>query len=213
MENLRLHIPRNKGGKPAVPHLPVLGCMTLRLGRAHEFCGPARRTLALLVAARLDGPVVWVRPGWQTERLNPDGMLPLGVEPGRLIFVDANRTDDILWASEEALRSGAAALVVTELHRLPGLTPVRRLHLAAETGAETKGNHGSGAPLGILLAQAHGGVPGVETRWYMTCAHGAEDSGWRLERRRARTAPPKAWHITGDGQAQPVDLPLDALTG
>ncbi|PWR04029.1 hypothetical protein DKT77_02990 [Meridianimarinicoccus roseus] len=200
MEDLRLHM----APKRPVPHLPVLGDMTLRLGRVHEFCGPARRTLALRVAAKLDGPVIWIRPGWQAERLNPEGVLPLGVEPGRLIFVDPRRAEDILWSAEEALRCGAVALVVCELHALPGLTPVRRLHLAAEAGAEAMGT----APLGLLLAQANGGVPGVESRWYMTFAHGLkEEDGWRLERRRARTDPPAAWHVDARGETRPLGAP------
>jgi len=197
MEDLRLHM----ATKQPIPHLSVMGDMALRLGRVHEFCGPARRTLALRVAARLDGPVIWIRPGWQVERLNPEGVVGLGVEPGRLILVDPRKGEDILWAAEEALRSGAVALVVCEVHTLPGLTPVRRLHLAAEAGAAASG---AAPPLGLLLAQARGGVPGVESRWYMTCTHGAAGDAWRLERRRARAEPPMAWLVGCDGKTRPV---------
>ncbi|QIE41931.1 hypothetical protein G5B39_08150 [Rhodobacteraceae bacterium SC52] len=200
MGNLR----HDLASKPAAPDLSVLGDMRLRLGRVHEFCGPARRTLALRVAARLEGPVIWIRPGWQAERLNPEGVLPLGVDPGRLIFADPRRAEDILWCAEESLRCGAVSLVVCELPSLPGLTPVRRLHLAAQAGAEMMGI----TPLGLLLAQARGGVPGVESRWYMTFAHGLkEKDGWRLERRRARSDPPATWHITADGQTHPLAAP------
>jgi protein ImuA len=207
MEDLRLHMARLTGPTAPGPDLPVMGDMALRLGRVHEFCGPARRTLALRVAARLDGPVIWVRPGWQAERLNPEGVVGLGVEPARLIFVDPRKVDDILWSAEESLRAGAVALVVCELHSLPGLTPVRRLHLAAEAGAQVRADHGGKAPLGLLLAQARGGVPGVESRWYMTCTHKADAQGWRLERRRARTAPPMAWHLDPGGQMTPTGQP------
>ncbi len=200
MESLRLDL--LPAGRTA-PQLAVLGDMALRLGRVHEFCGPARRTLALHAAARMTGPILWIRPGWAAERLNPEGMLPLGVEPGRVIFVDGRRGEDLLWSAEECLRAGAAPLVVCELAAKPGLTPVRRLHLAAEAGACRAAAWGAPPPLGLLLVQGQGGVPGVETRWYMTCTHRADRFGWRLERRRARDAAPMVWDVDAGGRTRP----------
>ena len=46
------------------PALPVLGDMALSLARLHEACGPARHTLAMLVAAATRGPVFWITPAW-----------------------------------------------------------------------------------------------------------------------------------------------------
>lgn len=172
------------------PALPFLGTLRLARARVHEICGPARRTLALMVARETAGPVIWIQAGWLPERLFPDGISG-HIAPARLIFITARRVEDLLWSMEEALRPGAVALVVADLPVPPGLTAVRRLHLAAETGAA----EGRVPPLGLILTPGEGGAPGVESRWHLTPRHGATQSRWRLERLRARTDPPKIWHL------------------
>ena len=169
---------------------PFLNDLALPLARVHELCGNARRTLAMIIASQMEGPVFWINPGWVAERLNPDGIMRF-INPGRLTFMTARRPEDILWTMEEVLRSGAVPLVVTDIPAPPALTPVRRLHLAAETGAE----EGNVKPLGLLLTPGTGGAQGVETRWHMAGAHGIAGLGWTLTRNRARTDPPKTWHV------------------
>jgi len=174
------------------PALTVLGDLSLPLVRAHEICGPARHMLAMLVAGATEGPVFWITPAWGAEALNPDGMAALA-QPARFTFITARRPEDILWTLEEVLRSGMVPLAVAELPKPPGMTAVRRLHLAAETGAK----EGSVRPLGLMLTPGDGGAPGIETRWHMAQAHSPGATGWRLSRRRARTLPPQNWHLTG----------------
>ncbi|PRY24919.1 protein ImuA [Aliiruegeria haliotis] len=180
----------SRTSQPSRPALPVLGDMTLSLARAHEICGPARRTLALDVAAACDGPVLWIAPAWLPERLNGEGVTSR-IDPGRLLVLHLRRSEDLLWSMEEALRSGAVPLVVADLPGPPGLTPVRRLHLAAETGMA----EGAVSPLGLLLTPGDGGAAGVESRWHIAPHHSASESRWTLERRRARAAPPGRWQI------------------
>ena len=166
--------------------------VALPRARAHEAAGPARAVFALLAAARTTGPVLWLRPAWSAERLAGDGLRGF-LDPGRLIFGGARSATDILWAAEQALLSGQVPLVVAELPEPPELTPVRRLHLAAETGAAF-----GPAPLALLLTPGDGGAPGVETRWHLAPAPGwAEDGAprWRLTRARARMAPPASWEM------------------
>ena len=141
--------------------------------------------------------MLWIAPRWQAGALNPEAVRQL-FDPGRIIFLEPVRAEDLLWCMEEALRSGAVPLVVADIPAPPGLTAVRRLHLAAESGAADTGNW----PLGLLLTPGEGGAPGIETRWHITARHGLDaHRAWRLERRRARTAPAQSWRLAPhDGQ-------------
>lgn len=179
--------------RPAAAHgVAFLADLTLTTARVHEFCGRARRTLALNLAGAMTGPVFWIAPGWASDRLNAAAMTGFA-NPGRFTFVTPKRAEDVLWSMEEILRSGAVPLVVADLPAPPALTPVRRLHLAAETGA----TEGRVAPLGLLLTPGAGGASGIESRWEMTPQHGPDGTErWRLSRRRARTAPMKDWTVT-----------------
>jgi len=184
---------------PAGSPLTVSGAIALQPGRVHEFCGPARRRLALKAAARSSGPVIWIRPAWQSDRLNPEGVCPIA-DPARLIFVDCRRGRDLLWCLEETLRAGAVAVAVAELPDPPGLTPVRRLTLAAETGAAATGR----LSLALLLTPGSGGAAGVESRWQAVPAHAPDRMAWRISRLRARTAPPAAWVMDAADRMTPV---------
>lgn len=184
------------------PALTFAGDLSLTLSRCHELCGAARFTLALMIAARLDGPILWIRPGWDGSTLMARGIRRY-IDPGRLIFAEPRRAEDILWSMEEGLRAGCVPLVVAECERPPALTPVRRLHLAAETGA----GYGKMQPLGLLLTPGDGGAPGIESRWHLAPRHARDDTAWLLQRRRARMAPPAAWMLRwqqGEARLSPV---------
>jgi len=185
--NRRQHRPRTG--------LPLVADLTLSKTRLHECCGRARQLFALMLAAQTEGPVFWISPAWMPDQLNPDGMVSL-IDPTRFLFVHPQRPEDILWTLEEILRSGAAPLAVADIPGLPGLTPVRRLHLAAETGA----NEGQYQPLGLVLTPGDGGAQGVESRWRLDPAHTPEAEGWRLKRLRSRTDPVAEWRLQRDKQ-------------
>jgi protein ImuA len=167
------------------PELQVLGDMVLAYGRVHEACGRARRTLALLVAGKTGGPVIWIAPAWAPNPLNADGVHGF-IPPQNMIFLSPHRPEDLLWCMEEVLRSGAVPLVVADLPDPPALTPIRRLHLAAESA-------GKAPPIGLLLTPDNGGCPGIESRWKLEPAHQPNQGQWQLSRLRARTAPVKSW--------------------
>ena len=68
------------------PGLTVLGDMALTPARLHELCGMSRHMLAMMVAAKTQGPVFWISPAWGSDRLNPDGMRAM-VDPARSYLV------------------------------------------------------------------------------------------------------------------------------
>mgnify|MGYP001568795247 CR=1 FL=1 len=174
------------------PQLQLAPGLTLPRARLHEACGGARVTFALWLAAQTEGPVFWIVPSWTPHRLNPDGMTGF-CNPARFTFVSPLRPDDVLWSMEEVLRAGQVPLVVADIPGPPGLTAVRRMHLAAETGAA----EGKITPTGLLLTPEAGGAPGIETRWQMIADHGPERAQWHLSRLRARTAPLQSWQVNG----------------
>ncbi|MEO0484273.1 MAG: hypothetical protein AAF092_00020 [Pseudomonadota bacterium] len=177
---------------------PFLGDLRLATSRVHELCGPARRSLALMIAAAMEGPIFWISPAWNVDRLNPDGFSHL-VNPGRITFVEPERAPDLLWCCEEVLRTGAVPLMVGDLPAPPALTPVRRLHLAAETGA-ARGI----APLGLILTPGDGGAAGVESRWSLAPALPGDGAAhWTLTRMRARALPPKHWDVSRKKELSP----------
>jgi protein ImuA len=205
---MSLPIHHDAQGRKAHPLQPLPGGLGLGLqrGRVHEFCGPARRTLAALVLALSEGPVLWITPSWLPERLYPPGLAEYA-HPGRLIFARPRRPEDVLWSMEEALRSGAVPIVLAELPEPPGLTPIRRLHLSAETGAEAAGRAGTLPPLGLVLTPGQGGAQGVDSRWHLAAAPSGSTlietrAAWVMERLRARLAPPGRWQLqSGPGGA------------
>ncbi len=188
-------LPLTRGPLKERPGLQLAPEMSLAYRRVHEACGAARRVFALWLASRLDGPVVWITPAWEHATLNPEGFAPL-LEPARLTLVAAPKEEDVLWCMEEALTAGCVPLVIAEITTLPALTPVRRLHLAAEKRQDQ--------PIGLLLSGGQGGAQGVESRWQMEPLAGDVPS-WSLTRTRARTAPVKRWHMAlHNGQITPA---------
>ncbi|MEM9579964.1 MAG: hypothetical protein AAF891_04695 [Pseudomonadota bacterium] len=186
----------------AGPDVELTTGIRLPLARVHEACGRARRSFAMMIAARTSGHVYWIAPSWTPDQLNPEGMRRF-VDPARFTHLGPTRPEDVLWCMEEILRSGTVPLVVADIPGLPGLTQVRRMHLAAERGLE----EGMCQPLGLLLTPGQGGAQGVESRWRMEPRHDDTRELWRLERLRARTDPQRTWHIT-HGQQGFVPAPV-----
>lgn len=77
--------------------------------------------------------VVWCWPhriARESGSLYSPGLAHFGLDPARLLLVETATPAETLWAMEESLSSGAAAIVIGCLDEV-ALTPARRLALAA----------------------------------------------------------------------------------
>ena len=115
----------------------------LGLGRLHELEGAAaeRETPAavtgfsacLAARAAREGAILWAL---QRDDLHAPGLVTFGIAPDRLIFVRADRDDDVLSVVEHALRTRGIGAVIGEVSALD-LTQSRRLQLVCERGGAT----------------------------------------------------------------------------
>lgn len=108
----------------------------LAYGALHEFAGGGSGTVdgaaaalfAAGIAARTRGQVVWCLT-------RPDLFFPAlaqaGLHHNRVVFVEADKEEEVLASMEEALSYGGLGAVVGELVRMP-MVASRRLQLAAE---------------------------------------------------------------------------------
>jgi protein ImuA len=171
--------------------ITILPQATLAWNRVHECKGPSKIIFALWLAQIVNGTILWISEAHNQQTLNPDGIYPY-VNPAQFLFAKMRHKEDILWSIEEAMRSAACPLIVVDISSFnPGLTPIRRINLA---GREIQEN----VMAVFLTSDEYEGVQGVETRWHMAPIH--DDINlkrkWRLERLKARMAPPKFWSVS-----------------
>ena len=106
----------------------------------HEISGTAAAVgFAAALAGRLAGskPILWCRgASHETGGVHGPGLIPFGVDPEQVVFVETRKKQDLLWVMEESLRSGQPALVIGEIDAV-SLVASRRLQLAAEAGGVT----------------------------------------------------------------------------
>ena len=168
----------------------------LTVSRYHEVAGAGSFCFAGIACGLVHGPAMWFVEGWQGEAINPLGLLPY-CNPHNLLIGKCGNAADLLAATEEALRSGAVSIVVSEITRPLTLTAGRRLQLAAQAGQTT----------GLCLIPEGMGSPAVETRW--RCSPVAdpdrrnEDSTlqiWQLIKNKSGTL--GAWHVRWNAEAR-----------
>src|SRR3954447_21269905 len=145
-------------------HLPQDG---LTVAALHEFLprsagdGIAAFGFALVLMARVAqaGPMLIILSprGTALGRIYGHGLRTMGIDPSRVLLIEAGSEIEAGWAVEEALKSKAPAGVMV-LGMEPDFQTLRRLHLAAEK---------AGLPLFLLR-------PGIDAKW------SAGASRWRI---------------------------------
>ncbi len=187
-------------------HLPAGG---LLLGAVHELqaagsdveTGAASALFAAGALARRPGPVLWIS---RHGNVFAHGLLQAGLDPRRVVFVDAGKA--ALLAMEEALRHRDVAGVVCELEGKLDLATSRRLQLAAEASQV----------LGFILRRsrcfndpAFNQPSAVMTRWRIgtlpsppPLPHAPDVPGlrrplWRVELLRCRGGAGASWIVEG----------------
>jgi protein ImuA len=166
---------------------------------------PAAMGFALALALRrLDDqaerrPLLWCRLAHHERefgRLYGHGLETLGLPRRRFLTVTLKRPASLLWVMEEALKSGALALVLGDGEAThAGLTATRRLALAAAAGKSA----------GLLLfAGPDPPATASASRWRIaaapsdSAAHDRDAPGhpvWQVELTRARGGRPGAWTL------------------
>ncbi len=187
------------------------------LGVTHEFISQhAEETAAtagflsgiLSLLLRESGSIAWIG---SRKTFYAPGLAAYGFDPKRIIFIEADRSQDALWALEEALRCKGLAAAVGEIGDAD-LTATRRLQLAAE---------GSGTT-GLLLRTKprKTGNSACVTRWHISPQSsfperelpGLGAPRWHAELLKTRGGRPAAWDIEWkNGQFRLPNSPAKAL--
>ena len=154
-----------------------LPCGGLYRDAVHEFFGGGAAVLAILLATRLEGPVLWCLDDTQRDDPYGPGLAALGLEPARLTLARCRNSKEMLWVMEEGLRSTAPVIVIAEPKADIGLVESRRLQLAAEVGST----------LGLILREndrsGRLAPSALASRWQVDPLPGG---GWDVVLRRCR---------------------------
>jgi protein ImuA len=143
-------------------------------------------------------PLLWVRDEMRVReygRLYGHGLARLGLTRARFVTVTLKKRQSVLWTLEEALKSGALALVAGDADpRSLSLTAMRRLVLAAAAGKSA----------GLLVLSHAAEAMGGHSHWSAAAALSRPppvladvpgDPAWAIELKRARGGRPGRWHV------------------
>ena len=163
--------------------LCLSGPVRLAKGRVHEVTGDSADMFAVLTASRLDGPIIWIGLSRDIGSLAPTALQDF-IDPARVILTEGISRSEVLWAAEQALRSGCAPCVVVELSAGPNLRESRRLQVASQEGGG----------LGIILIHGRAHTSACETRWHCAANNSGENT-WVWSLTKNRRGELGAWHI------------------
>lgn len=134
------------------------------------------------------------------------GLASLGLDPGRLLLLEAGGDGEVFRALEAALHANCLSALIGLVGVGMPLKAGRRLQLAAETGEP---------PLLLVLRQPGPGLPnGAATRWSVAAAPAGSDRfgglhapRWRVRLERCRNGRGGSWLVEWDSAAHRLHLP------
>ncbi len=174
----------------------------LSKGKIHEAQGDSADMFAVLVAAHLQGPVIWIGLDRDIRSLAPTALQTF-LDPARFIMIEAINRMEILWAAEQAMRTNGVVSVIVELKNDLDLNESRRLQIAAEQ---------SGC-LGVILIGGKALTSAAETRW-QCCACPNNENAWLWRLSKNKKGELSTWRVTwaGDKNASGVINLVAAVT-
>lgn len=177
----------------------------IKAGKIHECCGPAKIRIAIMIAATTKGQIIWIRPSWEITTLNIDG-ISNWFSPERLLLINAKNKTELLYCTEEVLRSGVASVTIVDLPEIPNQITMHRFRIALKKGmASIQSKSG----IVLILTPKDGGTNGVESRWLALALPSWYESKknlnvelkqrWLFFRSYSRTDPPAKWILETTG--------------
>lgn len=154
-------------------------------------------------------PFLFAAPRWW---INEHGRpFSQGWRESDQVLVAVRTAQEVLWAMEQALRSGAVRGVIGAAVEDASLAQSRRLEFAAREGGAT----------GVLLRGREGGLSAARRRWRISAAGSAANPldprapgafRIRAELVRSRSEPPGVWMLEQDDETHRLRL-ADRLAG
>ena len=148
---------------------------------------------------RTQGHIVWIGRARDIRSICPQAAQSFFC-PSRLISVEALSRKEILWATEQALSSRGASVVVAEMGRGPDLMESRRLQISAEKGKT----------LGLIRIGKTAQSSAAQTRWDCHAVlpsdvmtpdmaandyHGISDYIWKWEMTKNKNGQTGCWTV------------------
>ena len=171
------------------------------LGCVHEFICPTNESFSassafvcgILSSLKLNkGIIIWIS---SSQNMFPPSFTSFGIVPHNIIFINADKSKDILYTTEEALRCKDVSAVITDIRDI-NFKQSRRLQLATEqsrvTGFVLRNN-----PKSI-------NITACVSRWMITpttstsyeSLPGICFPSWNVELQKVRNGKPQSWKIT-----------------
>ena len=175
------------------------GGVQLISGRVHEVTGASADGFIVTILGRTQGHIVWIGRARDIRSICPQAAQSFFC-PSRLISVEALSRKEILWATEQALSSRGASVVVAELGRGPDLMESRRPQISAEKGKT----------LGLIRIGKTAQSSAAQTRWNCRAVlpsdvvtpdmvandyHGISDYIWKWEMTKNKNGQTGCWTV------------------